>query len=333
VQELASLGDGTAVLPTADEPAHAVHRRLVQPALAPGVVSALEPAIRASVRVRLARLLAQGGGDWVAAVAEPLPSELVSLLLGLPEADLPRILRWAMSGGAILAGAVRPRELAALAAETGEQAAYLAGHFAARERAGDSTPLVAALRSGVARGALTHGQAIGIGITVMGAGGESTACLLGSAARLVASDMELQRTLRADPTLLPAFVEECVRLESPFKGHYRLARRATRIGGVALRAGDRAFLLWSSANRDEKRFHRPDAIDLARPHPRDHLGFGRGLHFCVGAPLARLEGRVALEELLSATREVALDGARPPRHHPNLFVRRLERLLLRLVPA
>jgi cytochrome P450 len=120
-----------------------------------------------------------------------------------------------------------------------------------------------------------------------------------------------------------------VRLESPFRGHYRVVRRATSLGGVALEPGDRLFLLWASANRDEARFPHPDEIDLARRHPRDHLGFGRGIHFCVGAPLARREARVVLEELLGRTRELALDPERPARRVSSLFVRRYAELPLR----
>jgi len=180
------------------------------------------------------------------------------------------------------------------------------------------------------RGTLARGEAIGIGVVLVGAAGESTASLAGSAVRLLAERPDLQEVLRRDPARVPAFVEEAVRLESPFRGHYRAVLRPARLGGVALETGDRLLLLWASANRDEARFARPDELDLARPHPRDHLGFGRGIHFCVGASLARLEARVILEELLARTREIALDPVLPPRHVPSLFVRRLAQLHLRL---
>jgi cytochrome P450 len=106
--------------------------------------------------------------------------------------------------------------------------------------------------------------------------------------------------------------------------------RALTLGGVALPAGSRACLLWASANRDEAVHARPDEIDLERPHRRDHLSFGRGIHFCVGAPLARLEARVALEELLAATASFALDPAQPPRRALSIFVGRHESLPLRV---
>jgi cytochrome P450 len=163
---------------------------------------------------------------------------------------------------------------------------------------------------------------------MFGAGGESTAGLLGSAVRLLAEAPALADELRANPRLLPRFVEETVRLESPFKFHYRAVRRACELGGAQLQPGDRLMLLWAAANRDPAVFEDPDALRLDRPHPKQHLGFGRGAHFCIGAPLARLEARVLLEELLSRTQHLALRAGSPPVHARSLFVRRLESLPL-----
>jgi cytochrome P450 len=324
------VGDANAVLATADPPAHDAQRRVVQPALAAGRVAALERELRTRVVRRLAPFVASGGGDFTVALANPIPSEVISRLLGLAEADLPRVMRWAMQGGAMLAATIGRAELEALLAEAAELVVHLAAHFAREPTPRREAPLLDALRGAVETGTLTQGQAIGIGVVLVGAGGESTASVLGSAVRLLAERPELQARLRREPERIPAFVEEAVRLEPPFRGHYRTVRRPLSLGGVALAPGDRLLLLWASANRDETRFERPDAIDLARPHPRDHLGFGRGIHFCVGASLARLEARVVLEELLARTRHLALDPRRPPAHVPSLFVRRLAHLDLRL---
>jgi len=321
------VGDASAVLATADPPLHDVHRHVVQPVLAAGRVVALEPALRERVARRLAPFVAGGGGEFTAAVSDPIPSEVISGLLGFPEEDLADVMGWAMQGGAMLAGTIGAPALRELMRETGRLTAYLARHFAAHRR---GAPVLDALLAAVEEGALTPGQAIGIGVVLVGAGGESTASLVGSAVRILAERPALQARLREAPRLLPSFVEEAVRLESPFRGHYRAVLRPTRLGGVALEAGDRLLLLWASANRDEARFERPDELDLARRHPRDHLGFGRGIHFCVGAALARLEARVILEELLARTRSFALDPLLPPAYVPSLFVRRLARLPLRV---
>ena len=331
VFDMGGVGDSTAVLATADEPAHAGHRRIVQPPLALGRVAGLEGWLRERARERTSELVARSRGDYCAALADPLPSELVSRLLGLPPADLARIMRWAMQGGAMLAGVTSRARLVELARVAAEHAGYLARHLAdarsdARLRA--EAPLLNALLAGVERGELSESAALGIAVILVGAGGESTAAWIGNAVRMLAERPALQARLRAEPALVPAFLEEALRLEPPFRFHYRHVLREVELGGVTLPAGARAALLWASANRDEAVHARPDEIDLGRPRPRDHLGFGRGVHFCVGAALARLEARVAIEELLAATRELALDPAQPPERTPSIFVGRHERLPL-----
>jgi len=330
--DMTGVGDSTDVLATADDPEHALQRRVVQPALAAGRVAALEPWLRERARERT-RAFAQRGGDYVAAVADPLPSEVVSRLLGLPRADLARIQAWAMQGGAMLAGVITRARLGALARVADEHAAYLARHFASARSDAPlraSAPLLDALERAVERGELQQRAALGIAVILVGAAGESTAAWIGSAARLLAERPALQRELRSAPELVPVFLEEAIRLEPPFKFHYRHAARTLELGGVSLPAGSRAALLWASANRDEAVYERPDELDLTRAHPRDHASFGRGVHFCVGAALARLEARVALEELLAATRAFGLDPSAPASHVPSIFVRRLARLSLRV---
>jgi len=329
--DMSGVGDSTDVLATADDPEHAAHRRVVQPALAAGRAAALEPWLRERARERT-RAFVRRGGDYVAAVADPLPSEVVSRLLGLPRADLARIQHWAMQGGAMLAGVITRARLGALARVAAEHAGYLAQHFA-RGR-GDAAlrtgaPLLDALACAVERGELSERAALGIAVILVGAGGESTAAWIGSAARLLAERPALQSELRARPELVPVFLEEAIRLEPPFKFHYRHATRPLELGGVSLPAGSRAALLWASANRDDAVYERPDELDLTRPHPRDHASFGRGVHFCAGAALARLEARVVLEELLAATHSFTLDPSAPARHVPSIFVRRLAQLSLR----
>ncbi len=144
----------------------------------------------------------------------------------------------------------------------------------------------------------------------------------------------LQDRLRGEPGLVPAFVEEVLRLESPFRGHFRVTTRDSELAGVDLAAGTRLMLVWGAANRDPDAFDRPDEVWLERPNPKAHVGFGWGIHHCVGAPLARLEARVAIETLLARTRSFALaPDAAPPHHLASLFVRRLASLDLTLDAA
>jgi cytochrome P450 family 144 len=142
----------------------------------------------------------------------------------------------------------------------------------------------------------------------------------------------VQGQLRQDPQLIPTFVEEALRLESPFRCHMRTAVADTTLGAVDIPAGATVLMMWGAANRDPGEFECPDQVDLERRVPRRHVAFGRGIHFCVGAPLARLEARIVLTELLERTRSITLDHAQPPRWVPSLQVRRHEKLPVQLVP-
>jgi cytochrome P450 len=323
VFELQPLG-ASQVIATADEPDHGVHRRLVRPRLALESIHDLEPLLRTWTADALGPWLDAGGGDF-APIAELVPARAVAHLLGLPGEDVQRFRTWAMMGGDILAGDVSHGRIAHLATESSRMAEYLG---VSSLRSDPSAPLLHALAHGVQSGDITRPQAIGIALVMFGAGGESTAALIGSALRLLASDPALADTLRRDPDLIPRFVEETVRLEPPFKFHYRAVRRSCALAGAELRPGDRLMLLWAAANRDPAVVEDPETLRLDRRHPKQHMGFGRGRHFCVGAPLARLEARVVVEAVLARTRSLRLREGEPPVHARSLFVRRLEHLAI-----
>ena len=321
------LGPGTTTLATSDPPAHTVHRKAVFPELVADRMVLLEPAIEASVDERLAALRMQGSVEWTSAVANPVPIIAMALAIGFPPEDHPLLLPWAFDGTDLLAGTRTLEEMgplfAAADAGRGYVSARLDGALAAP---GDD--VIGAIARAVTTGTLTRDEAIGTLIVLLGAAGESTASLLGNAVRILAEDAVLQTRLRGDRSLVPAFVEEAVRLESPFRGHYRQARRDTEVAGATIPAGATVYLLWAAANRDPKEFDRPDEVMLDRHAPRHHLGFGRGIHSCVGAPLARLEANVALGMLLDRTSNFRLDPSLPPKWAHSVFVRRHERLHL-----
>ncbi len=319
------------VIATADEPAHAVHRAVVQRRLTPPNVSALEPQIRSWTKEAVATWLDGGAGDFIP-VAELIPARVVAKLLGLPDGDVSRHRTWAMMGGDILAGDLGHEQLIELSRESTRMGEYLEGHFEkARFELRDDAeaPLLHWLARGVEAGDIATHEAVGIATVLFGAGGESTAALIGSVARRLAEDPKLADRLRGDSDLVPVFVEEVTRLETPFKFHYRVVRRECELGSVSLRAGDRLMLLWASANRDASRIEDPDALRLDRPYPRDHMSFGRGAHFCIGAGLARLEAKIVCEELLAQTECLAPCPEAEPVYAKSIFVRRLDRLPLR----
>jgi cytochrome P450 len=146
---------------------------------------------------------------------------------------------------------------------------------------------------------------------VFSAGQETTVRLLSTALKVMGDQPEIQRRLRDDRSLLPNFIEECLRIESPVKGDFRLSRVPTTIGEQSVGAGTTVMVINGAANRDPRRFEDPDTFDPERKNARQHLAFGRGIHSCPGAPLARAETRVGLERLLDRTTDIRISEA----HH------------------
>ncbi|WP_433194840.1 cytochrome P450 [Nocardia sp. CA-107356] len=326
VFDLDGGGQAIHVLATGDDPTHQAHRKLVLPALVAKRIRALESTIAATAD----RLWAQGLGDgrieWMSAMGDRLPMTLVASLIGLPDDDLPQLLAWAYISNELLDGVVTTDRLVVAVTAAAELAGYLHRQLA---RAGDRPDdnLLGDLAKACAAGELTSDVAVLILLQLVGAGGESTAGLIGNATRILATDPTLQTRLRTDPDLLTPFLEEALRLESPFRAHHRHVVRDTTLGGTDLPAGSHLLLLWAAANRDPAVFSAPGEIRLDRPAQRNHLAFGKGIHFCVGATLARLEARVALRTLLARTAAFRLapdpDAAQ---WVPSISVRRHHRL-------
>jgi cytochrome P450 len=331
VFDLAAMGVTANVIANADEPDHAVHRRLMLPPLKASRIANLEPELRTFARERVTAFRKNGGGNICAVLAESLPAYVVIRLLDLGEDSLEDVQRWAMMGGDFLAGLLTTDQMNHVFVESLALHEFLSQHLdrlqnKERNKRGES--LTATLAGGVDDVLITREQAIGILMVLFGAAGESTASLLGSAIRLLAMDSALQSQLRAKPDLIPNFIEEAVRLETPFKFHYRVVNNDSTLSGTSLKAGDLLLLGWAAANRDPSHWNDPDTLKLDRARPERHLGFGYGIHFCIGAPLARLEIRVALEELLAGTQHIKLDAKKPSAFAPSIFVRRLQHLHL-----
>lgn len=315
------------VLATQDPPAHTFQRKLLMKAFAPKKIAVLEANVRSSVDRALDRALEAGTIEWMKAVANPIPVSLIAHLLGLPPSDLAALKRWAEAGVDLLSGVATPERMVEAWQEMAGFLAYLRASLESPATGSVTDDIAGA----VARGDLTDREGVSLLLQLVIAGSESTASLIGSAARILSERRDLQAMLRAAPERIPDFLEETLRLESPFRGHFRVTTRETELGGVRLPEGARVMLMWGAANRDEAEF--PPHLDLDREHPKSHVAFGSGLHFCIGAPLARLEARVAVEALLARTAEVVPAGASPPRHVPSLFVRRLASLHLLLTPV
>jgi cytochrome P450 len=155
---------------------------------------------------------------------------------------------------------------------------------------------------------------------------ETTAGLIVGAVELVLRNPEQLQALRDDPSLISGTIEEALRMTSPVHAMFRTALEDVEIGGVKIPKGAHIRMVYASANRDEARFHEPDRFDVRRPDVKKHLAFGQGLHFCVGAPLARLEARIALEGLLQRLPSLRLVPGQNPGFLRSVTVRRHESL-------
>lgn len=317
------MDDGGAleqVLATADGDAHKLHRTMVLQTLGRRI-RALSSAVEAWAE-QLWEEHADGGSiDWVRAVADRLPLAMVARLVGLPDEDLPQLLTWAYDSTELLGGLVPADRTETLSRSSVELYAYLERKVSAAIAA-PQDDLLGALAQACRAEELEPATAVLVLMQLVGAGGESTAGLIATAARTLAEDADVQEQVRRRPELLDRLLDECLRLESPFRGHYRHAPRATTLGGVEIPAGSSLLLLWGAANRDPHRFPHPERLDLTREGIRQHLAFGKGAHFCVGSALARMEATATLRVLLDRTTWISLDAARPPQWVPSLFVRR-----------
>lgn len=314
-------------LATADEPAHTVHRRMLLPRLAAKRIHGLEPVIAGIFDDRWAGHLAGGRIEWMSAVADRLPMTVVTRLIGIPDADVDMLIPKIYASMQLLDGLVPADELSAATLAAAELSGYIFQRFRRTLDEGARDDLLGDLATAYDAGEVDDTTAAVMMVTLFSAGGESTASLLGSAVGILVENPGIQRRLRADPGLLGAFIEETLRFETPFRGHYRHVRADTELGGVALPAGARLLLLWGAANRDPAHFDDPAEFRLDRADgARGHLTFGRGAHFCVGAALARLEARVVLGALLARTSWIDAAGVGP--WLPSVSVRRRSRLEL-----
>ena len=325
------FGDaGVQALATADPPMHALHRNTVFPELVAKRMAALEPDIVEIAEDCVSRALNEGSVDFMAAIGNVVPITMISRLIGFHDSAPDQLLNAAFDSTAMLGSTLSHEELVALIARSGEIQGWLSRQLSAA-MIEPTTDLLGAVAQGVKSEAFSEYEAAVILHTLLSAGGESTTSLLGNAVRILAEHRDLQNELRGNPELIPIFVEEALRLEPPFRYHMRFVPNDTELGGVLIPAGSTVLLLWGSANRDPAIFDNAETIDLTRQVPRRHVAFGRGIHHCVGAPLARVEARNVLGVLLAHTSAITLDPQRPPKWANSLMVRRHEELPVQLV--
>jgi cytochrome P450 len=330
----ARLDFGEAAMPTlatADPPMHTTHRRAVFPELVARRMCTLEDEIRALSETAVKQALGDDRFDFMATIGNVVPITVVAKLIGFRDINPMQLLEAAFDSTTMVGGTMSMDELNALVARTETIEAWITDQIAGTADRGEQGILLA-VRRALDAGTLQMGEATIILHTLLSAGGESTTSLLGNAVRMLAEDPGLQQRLREKPQELDVFVEEALRLESPFRQMMRSVPHDTTLGGVDIASGSTVLLLFAAGNRDPAQFENPDQIDLARDSPKRHLAFGHGIHFCVGAALARIEARAVLNALLKQTRDFSLDPHHAPRWVDSLLVRRHAQLQVCAIP-
>jgi cytochrome P450 family 144 len=333
--DMSPLGDPIHVLAVADPPFHSAHRKLLQPHLSPEAVGVLEEPIRQFADEALDSLLATEAGDVVSGLTNPLPAQVVCRLIGLPADDADRLVQLVWDIGLLLDGVTDADGMGTAAAAALALIEYVQAHLnAAIEEPPRSSErgLLGVLVRGIEDGVITPENALGILMQLINAGTETTSSLMATTIETLARDQMLQERLRSEPELIPQTLEEVLRSDGPFQFHYRFTKVDTTLGGTAIPANSRVLLMWAAANLPG--IDEPGGVNGvgADSRPPPHYAFGRGLHFCIGAPLARLEARVVIEQLLQRTSALTLDGHQSPVRRPSISLRRHVSLPVYLAP-
>lgn len=316
---------GSPALATADPPVHTTHKQLLFPRFVANKMQLIEPEVTAFANARLDAAHAKRDFDFMEEVGGPVPINAISRLIGFRDPD-ERALLQISDDSTDFVGATRTiEELGVAHVRINEVGAWLDSLL--KERDGTKTDdLMDAVKAGILSGHLTQGEGVMTMIILLSAGGDSTGNLLGNSVRILAGRPDLQKQLKENPSLIPLFIEEAARLESPFRMHLRSVPRDTTLNGVLIPEGATVLLMWGAANRDPDKFSNPTEIVLERP--REHVVFGRGIHQCVGNALARMEVRVVLTAMLQRPTFPVLSTEAAPEWRHNLQVRRHKKLPL-----
>ena len=322
-----------------DPPRHTKLRALISKGFTPRSVANLEPRIRELSRQLLDRVIERGEMDLAADFAVPLPMMVIAEMMGIPVEDRHHFGRWndvlLNMSYAVLKVEGAQEAVSAYIAQTQEMGVYLE-ELLKRKRAEPRDDLLSRLVAAEVDGErLTHAEMVGFFQLLLLAGAETTTNLINNAVLCFVAHPEQLALLRGRMELLPSAIEEVLRYRSPLQWMYRKARCDVEVHGRLIPSGSLVLLMMGAANHDPAVFAKPGRFDISR-EPNPHVAFGHGVHFCMGAPLARLEARVALAEFLGTVKgfELASERAWEPRrglhvHGPNRLSIRFEREKLR----
>jgi cytochrome P450 len=315
-----------------DPPEHTRLRRLLNKGFTPRVIAALRGRIEALVDELLAPLQSCSEFDLISAFAPPLPARVIAEILGVPVQDIDRLKRWSDDLAAfILVSRGHPNRYLAAATSLREMSAYFGDLIEQRRPLSGDRVIDELIRAHDAADGLTLAEVIASCVLLLFAGHETTTQFIGNSVYALLHHPEQRARLcrpDADDFFRRGAMEELLRFDGPSLHMGRVLQQEVSLHGRRLRRGDRVFLFISAANRDPAAFMHPDRLDLQRLDAHRHLSFGNGIHICLGAHLARLEGLVAIPALLRTLPRLAL-GEAPPRWSDSLVIRGMTSLPLR----
>lgn len=312
-----------------DPPDHTRLRALVSKAFTRKALHAYESRIRGIVEALVDDIDDLAAFDLMQAVAWPLPTIVMAEMLGVPSEDRARFGVWARRRARLLEPTIGPRERKAGDAALREFDSYFRPVIEERRRAPGHDIVSTLVRAQHEGAHLSEREMLNMLRLLVGAGTETTANLIGNGVLALLRNPDQLRRLREDPGLIPTAIEELLRFDSPVQADFRRVLADCEVNGFPVRKRDNIVLLIGAANRDPGVFANPDRLDVGR-RPGPHLSFGRGIHHCLGAALARLEGRIVLEVLLERFSSIDLIGGRP-RFFKGIVRRGLRHLTLRCV--
>jgi cytochrome P450 len=319
-----------------DPPRHSKLRGLISQAFTPRSISNLEPRIGELSRRLLESVVEQGEMDVAVDFAVPLPMAVIAEMLGVPVADRPRFIKWndAILKMSYTVGATGPVDAIVqdFRAATAEMNEYLGELLPKRRRSPKDDLLTRLVQAELYGERLTQADILGFFQLLLLAGSETTTNLINNAILCLMENREQLARLSATPKLLPSAIEEVLRYRSPLQWMFRLTTREVQMNGQTIPAGRLVLAKIGSANRDPAQFPAANRFDISRD-PNPHLAFGHGIHFCLGAALARLEARIALTEFFTRVKDFGPTDGEPWQPRQGLHVHGPSRLPIRFAPS
>jgi cytochrome P450 len=319
---------------TADQPEHTRYRRLVAKAFNPRAIAELEPVVRRTSVELIDSWIDRGHIEFVESFGVALPVRVIAHALNVPDDRLADFKRWSDDSIAGIGTNISIDQRIAAERGVNEFQAYFAEQIERRRTEPRDDLLTNLLNARidhddpevVDKRPLDMPEMLSIVQQLLVAGNETTTKMLTEMMRLLAENPGQWQMVKEDPSRIDRVVEETLRLSTPTQGMWRIVTRDVELGGVAIPSGSRIVVVFSSANRDDAVFDDPDAFDPDRPELREHIAFGKGIHYCLGANLSRLEGKVALEELSRRLDSFTLSPTNEFEYFPSFMLRGLTRL-------